>query len=143
MRPVTDDTDTGGFFRHAAAEELAVSVCRSCDTVLHPPTGMCFSCGSTAITWRPVAPTGHLVTWTVVERQVHEDFPTPYTVVLVELDDEPGVRFVGSLPGCPDLHAGQRMEASFTENATVSWRPMASQPNDPVPPATRCQGDGT
>ncbi len=53
-----------------------------------------------------------MYSWTVVEHQVHPAFPTPYTVVLVQLDDAPA-RMVGSLAGSADLIEGQPMEVWF------------------------------
>jgi hypothetical protein len=37
----------------------------------------------------------------------------PYTIVLVDLDDAPGVRLLGNLPGSPDLRAGMAMQVRF------------------------------
>ena len=49
-----------------------------------------------------------LVPGPLAEHQVHPAYVVPYTIVLVELDD-PGVRFVGYLPGAPELIDGQPM----------------------------------
>ena len=92
--PAIDDHDTAG-------------------TALHVPVAHCWSCGSWDTSWTATAGTGHLYSWTVVAHQVHPSYPAPYTVVLVELDDRPGVRLVGHIPGRPDLHAGQPMEVWF------------------------------
>ena len=54
-------------------------------------------------------------TWTTVEHSVDPAFPAPYTVVLVELDDEPGVRFVTDLPGRPELAVGLPMAVRFDD----------------------------
>ena len=53
--------------------------------------------------------------WTIVEHQVHPAYPVPYTIVLVELDDHPGVRFVGHLAGAPQLTDGQAMRVWFEQ----------------------------
>ena len=125
--PVTDDHDTGGFFAAARNGELAVRACNACDTVLHVPTAHCHACGSWDGRWQAVGGTGTLYTWTVVTHQVHPSYPVPYTVVLVELDDRPGVRLVGHLPGTPTLEAGMPMEVWFETIADdvvlPQWRP--------------------
>ena len=59
-----------------------------------------------------MAPLGHLYSWTVAEHQVHPGFPVPYTIVLVELDEVPGVRLVGHLPDARDLTMGMPMQAT-------------------------------
>ncbi len=77
-----------------------------------------------------MAPTAQLVSWTVAEHQVHPAFPVPYTLVLVELDEAPGVRLAGYLPGRPTLHAGMAMRAEFQrpqDSVTlVNWIPTSS-----------------
>ncbi|MDT3444395.1 OB-fold domain-containing protein [Pseudofrankia sp. BMG5.37] len=123
--PVTDDLDTGGFFEAAARGELVVRRCDGCDAVLHMPRAYCATCGSWEGRWQPVAATGTVYSWTVVEHQVHPAFPVPYTVVLVKLDDVPGTRLVGHLPGRPALRPGQAMAADFEDvDGTVlpRWR---------------------
>lgn len=125
--PVIDDRDTGGFFEAAARHELVVRACTSCGQALHLPRAYCASCASWTGEWRVVAPRGTVYSWTVAAHAVHPAFPAPYTIVLVELDDEPGVRLVGYLPGTPPLAAGQAMEAWFEtlDDGTVlpQWRP--------------------
>jgi len=102
--PVVDDPDTGGFFAAAARHELVVRTCSSCLVVLHPPRPHCGSCGSWDTAWQPLPGTGRVVSWTVVEHQVHPAFPVPYTVVLVEPDGAESARLVGHLDGAPALH---------------------------------------
>ncbi|MET0578071.1 MAG: OB-fold domain-containing protein, partial [Ilumatobacteraceae bacterium] len=113
LLPVDDDHDTGGFFEAARRGELVVRACSSCGTLLHLPRAFCHRCGSWDGEWRPVAGTGTLHTWTVVDHQVHPAYPVPYTIVLVDLDDAPGVRLLGHLPGSPDLQAGMPMRVRF------------------------------
>jgi uncharacterized protein len=110
--PVDDDLDTGGFFAAARRGELVVRVCGGCGAVLHMPRAYCRNCGSWNGHWQSVSGRGRVYSWTVVEHQVHPAFPTPYTVVLVQLDDAPA-RLVGYLPGSADLIEGQPMEVWF------------------------------
>jgi uncharacterized OB-fold protein len=56
-----------------------------------------------------------LYSWTTIEHQSHPAFPTPYTIILVELDDAPGVRVVGRIDGAPDLTAGLPIRVSFED----------------------------
>ncbi len=143
MRPVTDDVDTEGFFSLAADGKLGVATCGACRAVLHPPTGICPACGAVDVVWRAVAPTGSLVTWTVVERQVNEAFPTPYTVVLVALDEVPEACLVGQLPGRHELVPGEPMVAHFDDDSVLpQWRRVDDRAASPHPPAGQTQGDG-
>lgn len=128
--PVTDDRDTGGFFEAARRRELVVRVCNDCGHVLHLPRAYCHYCGSWSGRWEQVSGRGRLSTWTTVEHQVHPAFPVPYTVVLVEIDDKPGVRLVGRLDGAPELVPGQAMEAWFEDAGDgvvlPQWRPVST-----------------
>ena len=130
LLPVVDDRDTGGFFEAARRGELAVRMCNGCDAVLHLPRAYCHHCGSWDGRWQPVAGTGTVYSWSVIAHQVHPEYPVPYTVVLVELDDYPSVRLIGHLPGTPEVHLGQHLEVWFEELADgiviPQWRPCAS-----------------
>jgi hypothetical protein len=65
-----------------------------------------------------------LYSWTVVTHQVHPAYPTPYTVVLVDLDDLPDTRLVGSIPGTPELVVGQPMQVWFEQLGERDGRPI-------------------
>ena len=126
--PVVDDPETAGFWAAAAEHRLVVRGCASCGTERHLPRAFCAGCGTVSDHWVEVPPAGRLVSWTVVEHQVHPGYPTPYTVLLVELEGRPGMRMVGQLPGRPPapLTAGQPMEAWFEQvgdTVLPQWRP--------------------
>jgi uncharacterized OB-fold protein len=127
--PVTDDHDTAGFFEAARRHELAIRMCDHCDAVLHLPVAYCRSCGSWDTHWQRVSGAGRLYSWTVVAHQVHPAFPAPYTLVLVELEDHPEARLVGSMPGRHELQAGQPMEVWFEslgdDVVLPQWRPRS------------------
>lgn len=113
--PATDDVDTAGFFQAAAEGRLTVRRCSGCDAVLHMPVAYCRYCGGFEGRWADVSPTGRIYSYSVVAHQVHPQFPAPYTVLLVELDELPEVRFVGRLDGRPEVHIGQAVVARFAQ----------------------------
>jgi uncharacterized OB-fold protein len=127
LLPVEDDVDTAGFWEAARRGELVVRACESCGAFLHLPRAYCHECGSWEGRWAPVSGRGRLHSWTVVEHQVHPAYAVPYTVVLVDLDDAPGVRLVGHLAGSPHLTDGQEMRVRFESlpGGTVlpQWEP--------------------
>ena len=111
--PRTTDHDTGGHWAAAADGELAIRACAACGLVLHLPKAYCHGCGSWDTAWRAVAPTGTLWSYTITERELRAGFDPPYAVVVVELDEAPGTRLVGHLPGRPELRIGMAMRARF------------------------------
>ena len=120
--PSTRDRDSAPYWEAARRGELVVQVCQPAGHVLHLPRGYCHRCDSFDVAWKPVRGTGTVHTWTSVEHAVDPAFPVPYTIVLVELDDEPGVRFLTDLPGRPELAVGLPMVVRFdrvTDDVTV------------------------
>jgi uncharacterized OB-fold protein len=111
--PVTDDPDTRGFFEAANRHRLAVEQCVQCEAFIHLPAAYCHHCGSWETRWTEVAARGSIYSWTVTERQARAAFPAPYTVAIIELDEAPGVRLIGHLPGRPRLAVGTPMIAEF------------------------------
>jgi hypothetical protein len=128
LLPETDDIDTMGFWEGTRRGELRVLECTSCSALLHMPRAYCYECGSWDNHWKTISNLGRLHSWTVIDHQVHPDFPTPYTVVLVDLDGAPGARLVGYLEGAPQLAIGQAMQARFevlTDEVTLAqWDPI-------------------
>lgn len=127
--PFADNADTAGFWEAARRGELALRACVACGSVAHFPRAWCARCHRPT-EWRPVRPAGTLYSWTRVEHQVHPAFPAPYTIVLVELDDHPGVRLVGHLGGTPELAIGTPMRATFETLADGTVLPQWA-PADP------------
>jgi uncharacterized protein len=113
--PVTDDEETAGFWQAAAEGRLVVRTCNSCARTLHLPKSYCHHCGSWDTGWREVRPAGSVYTWTVLYHSIHPAFPAPYTIVLVQLDEDPEVRFIGYLEGEPRVYAGMPLRVRFEE----------------------------
>ncbi|WP_063129745.1 Zn-ribbon domain-containing OB-fold protein [Nocardia fusca] len=111
--PVTDDEETAGFWKAATGERLVVRSCNSCSLFLHLPKSYCHHCGSWDVGWREVGPTGSVYTWTVLMHSIHPSFPAPCTIVLVQLDEDPAIRFVGYLDGTPELASGTPVRVRF------------------------------
>jgi len=127
--PVTDDVDTGGFWSGAAEGELRIRACDRCGAFVHLPRAYCPQCHAAETRWRAVVGRGRLYAYCVVEQQIDVSFPTPYTTVLVELDDARGVRLLGHLSGRrTDLSIGMPMVVDFmridSEVVLPQWRPV-------------------
>lgn len=98
LLPATDE-EAGFFFEGTRQGELRIQKCAACGRRRHPPRPMCPSCRSTERAWEVVPGTGTV--WSYVTPhppllQPYSDL-APYNVVVVELDEDPRLRFVGNL----------------------------------------------
>src|SRR5512139_3489725 len=68
-----------------------------------PPRPMCPVCNSQRDEWVPMSGTGTIYSWIVVHPPVLPAFAAdaPYAVVLVQLDDDPTLRLVGTVADVP------------------------------------------
>ena len=128
--PVVDDPETAGFFAAAAERRLVVQRCARCGHRQQPPRPRCTRCRGVELAWSDVRGTGRVHSWTVVEHQVHPSFPAPYTIVLVDVVPEEGadtIRYLGYLPGRPDVAVGDPLRVVFDEIADgvalPNWEP--------------------
>ena len=78
---------------------LVLQACTQCEAVQFPPEDACRGCGGFDFTPRESAGRGRVESSVVVHHPVHPALRAhvPYAVVLVSLDDAPGVRLVGNV----------------------------------------------
>ncbi|MBX0297820.1 Zn-ribbon domain-containing OB-fold protein [Haloarcula nitratireducens] len=71
-----------------AAGEHQCLVCEACGDATLPPRKFCPACGSTALTEKPLPDRGEILSYTEISVTIPKFHgETPYTVVLVELED--------------------------------------------------------
>lgn len=125
------DEDTEGFWRATAEGRLEICRCRDCHRWLQPPLELCPSCwGET--TFEPVSGRGELYSYIVVHQPAipgyREDLP--YTVGLVELEEQAGLRLpariVGIDPG--DSEVGLAVEAEIVDLPGGDFRVAVFRP---------------
>jgi uncharacterized OB-fold protein len=94
---ITDDTRP--FWDGCRRHELLVQRCTGCKTFRHPPAPVCWKCRAFAHEWVAVSGRGTVFTHAVVHRAFLPELAAhvPYTIVVVALDDAPGVRLVLNL----------------------------------------------
>lgn len=115
MLPGTDAL-TQRFF---TAGRLVFQECAACGHVQHPPTDVCGACQGFAFGERASEGAGRIESLTVAHYAVHPALKdrVPYVVVLVSVDDVPGVRVIGNvLNRAPnEVRVGQRVRVCFEE----------------------------
>ena len=124
------DADTKPYWEWAKRRELRMQRCADCHEVRFPPRPMCPACNSQRDEWVPMSGTGTIYSWVVIHPPVLPAFAdeAPYAVVLVQLDDDPTLRLVGTVSDVPhaELAAGLPVEVWFddvTEEITLPrWR---------------------
>ncbi len=99
LLPVLDDPDTIPFWEGAARGELLVQHCGSCGVARIPPRPMCPHCRSTQVAWEPVSGRGTVWSYVIPHPPLlpaYSEF-APYNVIVVALEENPGLRLVGNL----------------------------------------------
>jgi acetyl-CoA acetyltransferase/uncharacterized OB-fold protein len=139
-RPLPRLTPEVEFFWTSGADgQLRFRRCFNCEALQHPPGPVCRSCGSDRLEVVPVAGTGVVVGFTVNEQAWTPDFPLPYVVAMVAIDEDPRVRLTTNLidVDLDRLAVGDRVEVRF-EHIEDVWLPVFAPRTDrsdpgPVP----------
>ena len=96
---------------------VSIQSCKACHEVQHPPEVVCLACGSDDFGWRESEGHGRIESFARVHHPVHPALAdqTPYIVVVVSLDDIPGVHVIGNLSGASTtpVAIGQSVRAIF------------------------------
>ncbi len=126
-----NDQEVKGFFENARKHVLAVQKCGQCGLMRWDPGTGCPWCASQSYAWEKVCGKGTIYSYQIVRHAILPGFRdlAPYTVVLVELDEQRGkpteheaLRMAGMLvnaegkPEPPDSVAvGKRVEVAFID----------------------------
>jgi uncharacterized OB-fold protein len=104
LLPDLGEPTTAGFWEGTARGELLVSTCDSCGTWRMPPRPMCPVCRSTAVRWEPTSGRGTVWSFCVPHPPLLPAYSAlaPYNVIVVALDENPSIRFVGNLLASPE-----------------------------------------
>jgi uncharacterized OB-fold protein len=96
--PVAESYEEG-FWEAVKRRELVFQRCPSCGEWQHPPRPCCHKCKNFELEWVKSSGKGKVFSWVVFTREVNPLFKIPYEVVIVEMEDEKGVRFVSNMVG--------------------------------------------
>ncbi|MCH2173503.1 OB-fold domain-containing protein [Myxococcota bacterium] len=111
--PLPDD-QTREFWDGCANQELRLQCCEDCETYIHQPAAMCHACNSTRLNWKRVSGNGEVYSWVVVY-QAPASYDVPYVVGWIELVEQPGLRILSNVVGCPpdQVQAGMQVQVEF------------------------------
>lgn len=125
------DESTEFYWNAAARRELAILRCATCRFFVHPPREGCPACGSPSLAPERVCGRGRVHTYTITHRPV-PGVQSPFVLVLVELEEQRGLRVLANLRGCAldEVRIGLAVEVEFEDvggGITLpQFRPRAS-----------------
>ena len=133
-KPVLPATDLTRFFWDAAREhKLAIQQCDDCGHYQHWPQVRCPACGSDRLSPARVSGKGNIYSFCIVHHVFHPGFAAdvPYSLALVELDEQPGLRMIANIVDCENeaLFVGMPVEVTFEErdgHTLPQFKPAAS-----------------
>ena len=104
LLPDLRDPTTAPFWEGCARGELLVQACASCGLRRMPPRPMCPRCRSLEIRWEPTSGRGRVWSFIVPHPPLLPAFAevAPYNAIIVELEEDPLIRFAGNLVASAD-----------------------------------------
>ena len=119
------DPETAFFWEATARRQLEILRCQTCKTWVHYPKPSCWNCSSGDLKPERVSGRGTVYSYTVT----HQDVPgytAPFAVVIVELEEQAGLRMVSNVVDLPpeDVRIGMPVEVTFQPVAEDVWLPL-------------------
>ena len=104
LLPDLEDENTNAFWAGCAEGELRVQTCASCGLKRMPPRPMCSRCRSIDVRWEPTSGRGRIWSFIVPHPPLLPAFAeyAPYNAIIVELEEDPSIRFAGNLVASAD-----------------------------------------
>jgi uncharacterized OB-fold protein len=128
-----NDSEWVEYFRHAREGRLVMRACTGCGLMRYPPTHACPWCQEPGWTWQEVSGRGTIYSYETVVHAIQPGFRelTPYTVVLVELDEQRGVptpdealRVIANLVK-PDFTPEVEVQVAIGKRVRVAFQVLA------------------
>ena len=104
LLPDLADPTSAPFWEGCARGELLVQACASCGLRRMPPRPMCPRCRSIEVRWEVTSGRGRVWSFIVPHPPLLPAFAAvaPYNAIIVELEEEPTIRFAGNLVASAD-----------------------------------------
>jgi uncharacterized OB-fold protein len=128
LLPDLDDETSAPFWAGTARGELLVQTCSSCGRRRMPPRPMCPHCRSLEHEWVASSGRGTIWSFTVPHPPLLPAYSelAPYNVIIVALEEEPTIRFVGNLLAREggDINEIDPATIEIGEPVTVTFTPV-------------------
>jgi uncharacterized protein len=118
------DHDSAAHYRGLLRRRLLINRCAACGTWHSPPKPVCPACLSSRVEATPVSGTGTIFMAIFLHQGPPAeglDYSAPHPVVTVELDEQPGLRYSGTVAGAPneEIRIGRRVELDWITRGGV------------------------
>jgi uncharacterized OB-fold protein len=119
VQPALDD-DNRFFWTSGEDGRLRFLRCQSCGYYLHPPLPRCPQCGGRELEPEPVSGTGEVHSFTI-NHQSWDGGTEPYTIALVTIPEQDGLRLTTNIVGCApdDVYIGMPVQVVFEQHDLV------------------------
>lgn len=119
LASLAPDAVTAPFWEGCSERRLRFQRCRGCGRFRHPPIAGCPGCGSRDSEWAAVRGLGRVYTFTIVHHPVVPVLGSavPYNVVLIAIEDAPGVHVISNLVDAAphEIEIGMEVEIAWEE----------------------------
>jgi len=114
------------FWRGGREGELRFLRCGPCGEWVHPPSPRCPACLSKDLSPAAVSGLGTIHTFTLNHQPWVPAPDHPYAIAIVALDEQPGLRLMTNVVGCPAerVHVGMRVRVVFEKHGDDVWFPL-------------------
>jgi uncharacterized protein len=111
------DLESEPYWAGLRDRKILILHCQQCGHWIHYPLAACPRCHSFDLRPEPIAGTGTVYSFTVSHREFAQGVMPPYAVVLIDIDEEPGVRMLSNLVNCYEdqIEIGMRVRALFKD----------------------------
>lgn len=124
LEDLSPDGSTAPFWAAARQHRLVFPWCTACGVARPALAPRCVQCGGTTAEWRDSVGNGVIFSFTIARHAVTAHFGpyVPYAIVVVELDDVPGVRLLSNVVDCypADVSVGRAVELVWHDEAAWS-----------------------
>lgn len=109
------------FWRGGRQGELCFLRCKPCGCYIHPPSPVCSDCLGKDLRVEAVSGRATVLTFTLNHHPWVPSADHPYAIAIVEIDEQPGLRLMTNIVGCPaeSVHVGMRVRVVFEEHEDV------------------------
>jgi uncharacterized OB-fold protein len=138
MRPVPrPDELTAPYWAAASEHRLAIQQCTSCGNYQHPPRVYCLNCHEGEIAFTDVSGAGRVYSHAKVLDSNIPGLEAPYTVIVAELVEQPGLWILSTFAGVRDVQVGDELALTFEDLEPGISLPHLLPPGERPPGSTR------